>query len=103
MRRNLEHRDIEWRVIDGVLERTVTLASGKSYRHRCAKKTFEQVAAYIDDHVDAGITMNAIADAIDAPYTQVNVVLELLKERCIIETDGRKSYVGHGYRHGFYD
>jgi hypothetical protein len=103
MRRNLEERDIEWRVVHGVLERTVTLASGKSYRHRCTRKTFEQLIEYIDDHIDAPITMNSIVEATDAPFTQANVALELLKERCIIETNGRKSYVGPGYRDGFYD
>lgn len=98
MRRNLEDRDIKWRVIEGVLERRVTLPSGKSYRHRCSKDAFELVAFYLADHPNEGVTMNIIADALDLPFTQVNVAMELLKERSILETDGRKSYVGAGYR-----
>ena len=98
MRRNLDDREIDWRVVDGVLERSVTLPNGRSYRHRCSKDAFELVAFYLEDHPNEGVTMNIIADALDLPYTQVNVAMELLKERCILETDGRKSYVGAGYR-----
>ena len=35
------------------------------------------------------MTLSIIAEALDLPYTQVNVAMELLKERCILETDGR--------------
>ena len=103
MRRNLEDRDIDWRVIDGLLERSVTLHDGRSYSHRCTKAVFEQVARYIADPLAAGLTMDLIAQAINEPYTQVNVAFELLKERSILETDGRKSFVGAGYREALYE
>lgn len=104
MRRSIENRDIEFRATrGGALERYVKLPDGREYAHRCSADVFKKVAAYIDEHVDQGVTMTALADAIDAPYTQVNVALELLKERSMFTAQGRINYVEDGYRAGFYE
>jgi hypothetical protein len=103
MRRNLDDRDIQWRVIDGVLERAIRPLTGKPYRHRCSRKAFEEVAWYLAEHASQGVTMTLIAAALDLPYTQVNVAMELLKERGILRADGRRSYVEPGYREALYE
>lgn len=93
MPRNLRDRGVEWSVHDGVLQRTVTSRDGRTYVHRCSRQVFEEVCFYIEEHPKQGLTMNTIADAIDAPYTQVNITLELLKERGILDVRGRRSYM----------
>ncbi|MCC7409312.1 MAG: hypothetical protein IT442_14700 [Phycisphaeraceae bacterium] len=104
MRRSLENRDIEFRATPGgMLERYVKLPDGREYAHRCSEDVFKEVAAHIDEHLDQGVTMTALADVIDAPYTQVNVALELLKERGMFTTQGRINYVERGYRTAFYE
>ena len=112
MRRSTENRQIEYRgTPGGALERVVTLPDGREYAHRCSEDIFRQVATYLDDHVtasgsgggSAGFTMTSVADAIDAPLTQVNVALELLKERGMILTSGRRGYIEEGYRDGVYE
>ena len=108
MRRSTENRQIEYRgTPGGALERVVTLPDGREYAHRCSEEIFRQVATYLDDHVTvsrgAGFTMTSVADAIDAPLTQVNVALELLKDRGIILTSGRRGYIDVGYRDGAFE
>jgi hypothetical protein len=104
MRRSIENREIEFRATPGgALERYVKLPDGREYAHRCSEDVFKKVAAYIDEHVNEGVTMMTIADAIEAPYTQVNVALELLKERGMFLDQGRVNYVEGGYKAGFYE
>ena len=103
MRRNFTNRIIEHRVVDDHLERQVTLPNGRSYMHRCSKKVFQDVAYYLLEHPTRALTMSSVASAIDAPFTQVNVALELLKERGILETRRRLSYVGECYRDVVYE
>ena len=104
MRRRTEHRDIEFRGSPGgALERVVTLPDGRQYIHRCSEQVFRQVAAWLDEHRDL-VTMTSIADALDAPLTQVNVALELLKERgMLLPADGRRSHIPEGYRSAFFE
>lgn len=104
MRRRTERRHIEFRGSPGgALERVVTLPDGRQYIHRCSEQIFRQVAAWLDDHSDL-VTMTAIADAIDAPLTQVNVALELLKERgMLLPADGRRSHIPEGYASAFFE
>ncbi len=104
MRRRTENRDIEFRGSPGgALERVVALPDGRQYVHRCSEQIFRQVAEYLDDHRDL-VTMTSIADAIDAPLTQVNVALELLKERgMLLPADGRRSHIPEGYRSAFFE
>jgi len=104
MARPLEKRDIEFRgTPGGALERLVRLPDGKEYAHRCSRTVFEAVAAYIDDHQREGVKIKSIADAIDAPMTQVNVALQLLSERGLLETHGRLGYVAPGYAIAFHE
>ena len=104
MRRRTERRDIEFHgTPGGALERTVTLPDGRQYAQRCSEEVFRKVAEYLDEHTGL-LTMNEVADAIDAPLTQTNVAIELLKERCmLIPADGRRSRVADGYRDAFFE
>jgi len=104
MARSTENRDIEFRgTPGGALERTVRLPDGREYAHRCSKKVFEAVAGYLDEHQGEGVKMQSVADAIDAPMTQVNVALQLLTERGMLETHGRLGYVAPGYAKALYE
>jgi hypothetical protein len=47
--------------------------------------------------------MNSLADDVDAPMTQVNVALQLLTERGMLESHSRLSYIAPGYADGFYE
>ncbi len=93
MRRRTENRTIEFRGSPGgALECVVTLHDGWQYIHRCSEQILRQVAAWLDDHTEL-VTTTSIADAIDAPLTQVNVALELLKEcGMLAPVDGRRSH-----------
>jgi DNA-binding GntR family transcriptional regulator len=104
MRRSLEHRDIEFRgTPGGALERVVRLPDKREYTHRCSKEVFEAVAGHLDDHQRDGVKIQSLADALDAPMTQVNVALQLLTERGLLETHGRLGYVAPGYASAFFE
>jgi len=104
MRRSLEHRDIEFQgTPGGVLERVVKLPDGREYAHRCSKEVFEAVAGHLDEHQGEGVKIQSIADTLDVPMTQVNVALQLLTERGLLETHGRLGYVAPGYANAFYE
>jgi len=104
MGRSTEKRDIEFRgTPGGVLERTVKLPDGRQYAHRCSKRVFEAAAGYLDDHQSEGVKIQSLADAINAPMTQVNVALQLLTDRGLLETHGRLGYVASGYAGAFYE
>lgn len=85
-------RIINFDVVDGRLVRTTILPDGRTYTHRCTRDVFESVAHTIAEHAANGTTMESIADAIDAPHTQVNVALEFMKERGCVVTRGRRTY-----------
>ncbi|MBI1338064.1 MAG: hypothetical protein GC164_14045 [Phycisphaera sp.] len=104
MRRSLERREIEFRgTPGGALERVVKLTDGREYAHRCSKVVFEKVAAYLDEHPREGVKIQSLADALEEPMTQVNVALQLLTERGLLETHGRLGYVADGYATGFFE
>ena len=104
MARSTENRDIEFRgTPGGALERTVRLPDGREYAHRCSQKVFEAVAGHIDEHQGEGVKMQSLADTLDVPMTQVNVALQLLAERGLLETHGRLGYVAPGYATAFYE
>jgi len=90
------HRDqdrvINFDVVDGVLVRQVTLPDGRTYTHRCTRQVFEEVAHHVDEQGSEGVTLDPLAEALDAPSTQVNVALEFLKERGCVVTRGRRNY-----------
>jgi len=107
MRRSIENRQIEFRgTRGGALERVVKLPDGREYAHRCSQKVFEAVAGHIDEHQRDGVKIQSLADALDVPMTQVNVALQLLTERGMLETPpggGRLSYVAPGYASAFFE
>ncbi len=104
MPRPLEKRDIEFRgTPGGALERVVRRPDGKTYAHRCSQKTFEAMVIYIDDHQHKGVKVQSLPDAIGAPMTQVNVAIQLLLERSLVENDGRTVRIVPGYAEGFYE
>ncbi|MHB1158460.1 MAG: hypothetical protein ACYC26_16675 [Phycisphaerales bacterium] len=102
MTRPLDKRSIEFRGAAGeVLERVVKLPDGREYTHRCSKKVFEAVADYLDAHHSEGVKLRSLADALDAPMTQIDIALHLLIERGLLENRGRLGYVSPGYATAF--
>ena len=104
MGRSTEKRDIQFRgTPGGALERTVKLPDGREYAHRCSRRVFEAVAGHLAEHQSEGVKIRSLADALDAPNTQVNVALQLLTDRGLLETHGRLGYVAPGYAGAFYE
>ena len=97
------NKTLPWRSPGGALERIVRLSDGREYAHRCSKEVFEAVASHLDEHQGEGVKIQSIADAIDAPMTQVNVALQLLTERGMLESHGRLGDVATGYASAFYE
>jgi len=85
-------RKVLFDVADGRLVRTVVLPDGRSYVHRCTDETFRAVAHAIEERAAEGVTLDPLAEALDAPATQVHVALEFLKERGCVVTRGRRNY-----------
>src|SRR5262245_12044287 len=96
MQTNLPQRDVRFFVQDGCLVRTVAGADGRTYTHRCERKAFETVAHAIDETAAQGdgTTLVMISRQEKLPFTQVNVALEFLKERGIIDVRHRRCYPG---------
>ena len=92
MHKRRQQRDVQFAVMDDRLVQTVTPTRGKPYVHRCTRLVFEDVCHAIEARPTEGATMETLAEAIDAPYTQVSVALEFLKERGCVETRLRRSY-----------
>jgi len=87
-----DQRDVRFEVLDGRLVRTVVLPGGRSYVHRCTREVFEAVARAIEERADEGVTLDPLAQSLDAPATQVNVALEFLKERGCVVTRCRRNF-----------
>jgi hypothetical protein len=84
-------------VEDGHLVREVAEAEGfPGYIHRCTKQVLETVAHVISETPTEGegTTMMQIADDEKLAYSQVNVALEFLKDRGIVEVRHRRCYPG---------
>ena len=92
MNQRRQQRDVQFAVMDDRLVQTVTPRGGRPYVHRCTRGVFEAVCHALEAGRGGGATMETLAAAIDAPYTQVNVALEFLKERGCLETRLRRSY-----------
>ena len=74
-----------------MLVRAVVPRRGRAYEHRCPLETLKAVSHRFDEHGE-GDTVETIAEAIDAPITQVATALAFLLERGIIEVHGRRNY-----------
>ena len=75
----------------GALVRTVSPRRGNPYEHRCTLDTLDAVCHRFDEH-DTGDTVETIAEALDAPMTQVATALAFLLERGIATTENRRNY-----------
>jgi hypothetical protein len=98
MKTSLHKRDVRFFVQDGCLVRTVTSdgSDGRSYSHRCDMKTYETVAHAIAETPAEGdgTSLLIVVHAESLPYTRVNVALEFLKERGIVDVRHRRCYPG---------
>ena len=96
MRTKLQNRDVQFRFEDGCLVRTVVEggADGRTYTHRCGKEAFETVAHAINETPaeGEGTTLTVLARHENVAYTQVNVALEFLKERGLVDVRHRRCY-----------
>ncbi len=92
MRRSIRQRHVRFEVIDDRLVQTVTGPDGRGYTHRCGRPTYETVAHAIEQFGQAGVALQPLAMAVDAPWTQVNVALGFLKERGCLVTRLRRHY-----------
>lgn len=92
MQTRFRKSDVRFEVADGYLVRTVTAADGRSYIHRCSREAYESVAHAMQSVGPDGATVDTLAVALGAPYTQVNVALEFLKERGCVETRLRRNH-----------
>ena len=86
------NREVEYGVVDGVLERTVTFPDGRSYVHRCTRKVYEEVAHGIEERAETGVTLDPLARELDLPFTQVSVALEFMKDQGCVVTRLRRNY-----------
>ncbi len=94
MKQRIRGRQVRFYHEDGCLVRTTTGGDGRTYTHRCTQAAFEAVAHAIDETPDEGqgTTMPIIACQEGLPYSQVNVAMEFLVERGIIDRRHRRNY-----------
>jgi hypothetical protein len=67
-------------------------APDRSYTHRCSRDIFRDVAHTIQERAAGGATLEELVEAMDAPYSQVNVALAFLKERGCVEVRRRRTF-----------
>jgi hypothetical protein len=96
MKTNLKNRSVVFFVRDGCLVRIVAAdtGDGRTYTHRCPKRAFETVAHAISETPKEGdgTSLMQIARRETLPSTQVNVALEFLKERGLVDVRHRRCY-----------
>lgn len=78
---------------DGCLVREAISEIGPMYAHRCSKESFENVVHAMDETTDEnGTSLHDIVRREKLPFTQVNIALEFLKERGLVDVRHRRSY-----------
>ena len=96
MRSSLKNRSVVFFVQDGCLVRIVAEGGGddRTYTHRCTREVFEAVAHAIAEtpRQGTGTSLMEIARQEKFPFTQVNVALEFLKERGLVDVCHRRCY-----------
>src|SRR5258708_4588919 len=86
-------RQCEFRIVHGVLVRTVKRPDGRSYQHSCTLESFADVARFIEEHATDGVTTNELWNRLDdVPCTQATVALEFLKKRGCVEIERRPCF-----------
>ena len=101
MNDHLRQRDVRYYYGDGDLVRTVTGTGGRSYTHRCSKASFEKVAHAVEETPaeGEGTSLIDVVGREDLPFTQVNVALEFLKERGLVDIRHRRCYPATRHTH----
>ena len=90
-------RQIDFRMVHGVLVRTATLPDGRSYQHTCTLESFADAARFIEEHGREGVTTNMLWGQLDdVPCTQATVALEFLKDRGCVEVERRRCWPASG-------
>src|SRR3954471_14812752 len=97
MRTSLKNRSVVFFVQDGCLVRIVAEdggSDGRTYTHRCTKEAFQSVAHAVSEtpKQGQGTTLMHIARQESLAFTQVNVALEFLKERGLVDVRHRHCY-----------
>jgi len=96
MKTSIKERNVIFFVQDGCLVRIVAgeVGDDRTYTHRCEKQAFETVAHAIAEtpREGDGTTLMLIAKREKLPFTQVNVALEFLKERGLVDVRHRRCY-----------
>ena len=94
MRTSLQNRSAVYFVQDGCLVRIVAGSDDRTYTHRCTKEVFETVAHAIAETAAEGdgTSLTKISRQENLPFTQVNVALEFLKERGLVDVRHRHCY-----------
>ncbi len=97
MRTKLPNRVVQFRFKEGCLVRTV-VGSGRTYPYRCTKDVFETIAWALAEmpREGPGATAMQLARRENLPFTEVNVAVEFLKERGIVEVRQRRCYPATG-------
>jgi hypothetical protein len=88
-------RRVTFAVLDSCLVRTThDDATGRSYEHRCGLDAYRTVAHALAETPEqgAGTTLETIARQEGLPYTRVNVALEFLKDRDVVDVRHRRCY-----------
>ena len=100
MRTSITNRSVVFFVQDGCLVRIVAGRAGetggndRTYTQRCGQQVFEAVAHALNQtpREGAGTSVDRLARQEKLPFTQVNIALEFLKERGIVEVRHRHCY-----------
>ena len=90
-------RQIEFRMVHGVLVRTVALKDGRTYQHTCTLESFADVPRFVEEHGRDGVTTGMLWDRLDVPCTQATVALEFLKDRSCVEVERRRCWPASGF------
>lgn len=80
-----------WRERD-YLHRTVVRDDGGTYAHTCTIQVYREVAPTLEESTEP-TTLSEIAERRELPFTQVNVAMEFLKERGLLEIIRRRSQI----------
>ena len=67
-------------MVRSVLARTVRLQHGRTYQHTCTLESFADVARFVEEHGQGGVTTGMLWKRLDVPCTQATVALEFLKD-----------------------
>lgn len=89
-----QQRHVRFTVVDFHLVRTEVFPDGRGYGHRGPEDAFTQVAHAVDEAPaeGEGLSLERLAQALNLPFTQVNVAMAFLKDRGVLEVRARRSY-----------